>query len=111
MPTKTLAGESLRLPGVGTALRELRERAGLSAATLAEQIGIDQSTLSKYENGRRAVPLGVLENIAEALGQPPVAVVAWCLKKRFPELAEPKTKIARLLSELEIQVAKQCPSI
>ena len=107
MATAKAEGQ-MKLDGIGSALKELREQSGLTTAALAEELGIDQSTLSKYENGRRAVPLSLLEDIASVLGQPPVAVVAWCLKERFPELAEPKSKVSKLLGALEKDIAKQC---
>ena len=102
------AQEQMKLDGVGPALKSLREQSGLTTEGLAQELSIDQSTLSKYENGRRAVPLSLLEKIAKVLEQPPVSVVAWCLKERFPELADPKTKVSQLLHQLCKEVARQC---
>lgn len=54
---------------VGQALREAREGAGLSQVELAERSGLGQPTLSRIENGRANPTVGLLEDIARALGK------------------------------------------
>ena len=49
-----------------TLLRATRERMGLSLSDVAEQTGIDKSTLSRIENGKRSINLDGLPKIAAA---------------------------------------------
>jgi DNA-binding XRE family transcriptional regulator len=57
---------------IGESLRRARHRAGLSQRQLEEMSGVDQSTISKLENGRlvslRLVRLAALVNGLEGLG-------------------------------------------
>ncbi|MEC9468025.1 MAG: helix-turn-helix domain-containing protein [Actinomycetota bacterium] len=53
---------------LGHRLRHLRRAAGLTLAVLGERIGRPASYLSQVENGRIELRLGVLGELAEALG-------------------------------------------
>ena len=55
---------------VGAAIRAERLRAGIKQEELAASIGIDRTTLSRYEAGSRSVPVGVLLQIAYVLRAP-----------------------------------------
>lgn len=59
-----------RLAAVGPRLRELRRRHGLTLADLAEQTGINQSTLSRLEGGTRKPTLEMLFPLAELYAIP-----------------------------------------
>jgi len=48
----------------GEYIRKLRKESGMTLSTLAASLDIDQSTLSKIENGRRNVPLFILPKLA-----------------------------------------------
>ncbi len=50
---------------LGKKLRELRERAGLSAEEAAHSLGITRSSLGMYEQGRRMPSLDMLKRIAD----------------------------------------------
>lgn len=50
-PTDALRDQAV----LGRALRELRERAGLTQDQLAERIGIDLTYVSRVERGKRGV--------------------------------------------------------
>ena len=52
----------------GAALREARVRAGLNQAELADKLGVDQSYVSRIENGVLSPTLRVCEKFAEAVG-------------------------------------------
>ncbi|MDX3064022.1 helix-turn-helix transcriptional regulator [Streptomyces sp. ND04-05B] len=56
---------------VGERLRRLRTEAGLSQLALAERGGLDHRTVSRCENGRRAVSVDILARLAYALGIQP----------------------------------------
>lgn len=49
-------------------IRELRLKLGLSQAQLAQQVGLDQSLVSRYESGNRTPGLDDLEKFAQCLG-------------------------------------------
>lgn len=80
--------ERLRLAGL---LRDLRERAGLKEAGLAERINEEQPFVSKYENSGRRVDLIELEQIAEATGTTSLAVV-----EEFEAYAPPVPLVLRV---------------
>ncbi|MEU3242511.1 helix-turn-helix domain-containing protein [Streptomyces sp. NPDC006875] len=59
-----------RLAAVGPRLRDLRLRHGLTLAGLAEQTGINESTLSRLEGGIRKPTLEMLLPLAEVYAVP-----------------------------------------
>ena len=52
----------------GTIIKELREKAGLTQAELAEKLFISDKTVSKWENGKGYPDLSLLEPLAGVLG-------------------------------------------
>ncbi|MCK9485107.1 MAG: helix-turn-helix domain-containing protein [Dehalococcoidia bacterium] len=52
---------------LGQRIRTWRQRRGVSQAELAERVGVTQSSLSNYENGKRDVSVYILMEIAGAL--------------------------------------------
>lgn len=52
---------------VGNLIRLLRREAGLTQNALAEQLGISDRTVSKWENGRGAPDVTLLRGLSEAL--------------------------------------------
>jgi transcriptional regulator with XRE-family HTH domain len=59
-----------RLKAVGPRLRELRRRRGLTLAALAQETGINESTLSCLEGGTRKPTLEMLLPLAEIYAVP-----------------------------------------
>lgn len=53
---------------LGTTIRDLRQRHGLTIAQVADQAGISRGMLSKIENAQTSTGLDVLSRIALALG-------------------------------------------
>ena len=51
-------------------LREVRAKAGLRQADLAERLGQPQSFVSKYESGERRLDILELREVCKALGLP-----------------------------------------
>lgn len=49
-------------------IKELRKAAGLTQAKFAEAMGVTQSTVSQWENGRALPDTSKLPRIAEVLG-------------------------------------------
>lgn len=93
---------ALRIDGAGRFIRQLREEAGFKLNELALSLGWDKGRLSKYENGRLAVSLPVLEEIAVGLGLRPEVVVFRCMKHLYPKLSgsEAGTLLETLIHEL-----------
>jgi transcriptional regulator with XRE-family HTH domain len=63
-------GKKDGLTAVGPRLRDLRRRHGLTLAALAEQTGINESTLSRLEGGSRKPTLEMLLPLAEVYAVP-----------------------------------------
>ena len=49
-------------------MKELRQKAGLTQAELAERVGIGMNTIARYERGEMAPSIQIAHGIAEALG-------------------------------------------
>jgi transcriptional regulator with XRE-family HTH domain len=80
-------------PRVGRAIRELRERAGLSQEELAAESGLHRTYISLVERGRRNITVEALSQIAEALNVYPSRLVAEAEKGSEPR-ARRRTKTA-----------------
>lgn len=52
---------------IGSRIREIRERKGLTQGQLAQRCGIIQTTVSKIEQGRFSVSIDLLGRILEAM--------------------------------------------
>ena len=55
------------LVAIGTRIRIQREELGLTQQELADMLGINRNTLSRYENGEIEMKIGMLFLIAEVL--------------------------------------------
>src|ERR1022692_5076535 len=53
---------------VAARVRQARKRADFTLEQLAQKIGVETTTLSRYERGLRAINLEMLERVAKALG-------------------------------------------
>lgn len=53
---------------ISTRIQQARKARGLTQAQLANEVGIDPATVSRYESGRLVPDVAVLVNICEALG-------------------------------------------
>jgi transcriptional regulator with XRE-family HTH domain len=53
---------------VGARIRVVRTRAGLTQERLAERLGVETLSVSRFETGRRGVSIPTLFRIADALG-------------------------------------------
>lgn len=53
---------------IGSRIRELRKKAGLSISQLAALVGISQPYLSQIEREERQCPIDVLQRICSVLG-------------------------------------------
>lgn len=58
---------------LGAEVRKTRQRRGLLQAQLAGKVGVDQTTLSRYETGRLNIPDDVLAEIVCQLNCPELA--------------------------------------
>ncbi|MFF4776564.1 helix-turn-helix domain-containing protein [Microtetraspora fusca] len=71
-PPAPAAGPSARMDmdGLGTRLKELRKRAGLSLRELARQAGVSPSLVSQIENGKSRPSVSTLYAFAQLLDVP-----------------------------------------
>ncbi|MEJ5913966.1 XRE family transcriptional regulator [Pseudokineococcus sp. 1T1Z-3] len=69
---------------VGTRLRQLRARGGLSLSELARRSGVGKATLSELEAGRRNPTLETLFALTTALGEPLSAALPPAAPQRPP---------------------------
>ena len=60
---------SRALPPAPPLARAIRERAGVTQARLARELGVDQTTVSRYELGLRTARGRLAERYAEVLRQ------------------------------------------
>lgn len=49
---------------IGANIRELRESAGLGQKQIASYLGVDQSLISKFESGERAISSDMLDKLS-----------------------------------------------
>lgn len=56
-------------------LREVRQEKGLSQEALADRAGLHRTYISQVERGLKSPSLRSLEQIAQALGMPPSALL------------------------------------
>jgi transcriptional regulator with XRE-family HTH domain len=78
---------------LGTRLKELRERRGLSQRALSQQLRLSKSTVTKYEGGVHSPSLAVLVRLATVLDVSVDSLLG--RERRDPRLA-------RFLVEIEI---------
>jgi transcriptional regulator with XRE-family HTH domain len=64
---------SSSLINIGTTLKSLRERSGFTQSNIAKYLKVDQSLISKYETGERALTSDMLEKLAALFGVTPAA--------------------------------------
>jgi len=60
---------------VGERLRASRLRAVLTQGELATALGVDRSTVAKWESGERAMTVSALTRAAQVVGVPPAALL------------------------------------
>ena len=70
MPTRT------DLLALGQAVRRARERRGITQLQLAEEVGRDESTITRLEFGRHASRVDLLWDVAAALHIPLSRLIA-----------------------------------
>ncbi len=61
---------------LGTNIKKLRENAGLGQKHLAGYLGVDQSLISKFESGERAVSSDMLDKLAALFCCSPAAMMS-----------------------------------
>ena len=78
------------MASIGENIRKLRKARGLTQEQLAELTGINEKSISFYENGSRNVPSDCLFPFADALG---VSVEVILGREKLTELDELMAKI------------------
>ncbi|MEF9922563.1 MAG: helix-turn-helix transcriptional regulator [Oscillospiraceae bacterium] len=65
----------LNMRQIGTRIKKMREQANLTQTHIAEFLAVDQSLISKYEKGERAIGTDVLDKLATLFCCPITALV------------------------------------
>jgi transcriptional regulator with XRE-family HTH domain len=87
---------------VGTRIRQLRKRAGLTIEKLADTAGVDGAYLGGVERGLQNPSLRVMAAISRALGVPLPVIVD--VENRWSELENRADK--ELLLEVKVRISK-----
>jgi HTH-type transcriptional regulator, competence development regulator len=103
---------------IGEYIHGLRTKAGMTLTKLAAALDIDQSTLSKIENGKRSIPKSILPKLAATFNldlknleceffSELVAEIIYSNDepKQVLKLAEEKAKYMRIRKEEQAQLA------
>lgn len=72
----------------GAWLLDLRSAAEITAAELAEQVGVDAADIAAIETGQMAVPPALYEDFAQTLGVVPQDFAKTCLMYNSPSAYE-----------------------
>lgn len=60
---------------IGKAIQKARKRKRMNQGALAEMIGVDRTTISKYESGSNPIGMSAFLQICEALGVDPAEIL------------------------------------
>lgn len=60
---------------IGQQIRQIRKNKPMNLTAFAKQIGVNKSTLSRYENGSRKIPMEDIEIIARELNVTPERLI------------------------------------
>lgn len=60
---------------IGMAIRKARKRKRMNQEALADLIGVDRTTISKYESGSNPIGISAFLQICEALGVDPAEIL------------------------------------
>ena len=78
--------EEVHFTGVGAVIREHREQRNLTLDVVAERIGINKSTLQRYETDETPLSDGMIKKIAKALRIKATVLMRDCLYRIRPKL-------------------------
>lgn len=60
---------------IGKYIKQIRQQNNISVTDLAKKVDINKSTLSRYENGSRKIPMEDIAKFANALGVTPESIL------------------------------------
>ena len=60
---------------IGKYIKQIRQQRQMSVTDLAKKVDINKSTLSRYENGTRKIPMEDIADFANVLGVPPESIL------------------------------------
>ncbi|WP_185960117.1 helix-turn-helix domain-containing protein [Planococcus soli] len=92
---------------VGANIKAIRMEKGWSREQLAERCGVQVTYLAGVERGERNITLQTLENLAEGLEEPPVAILEFKNLKVDKEHVDRKELLTLLVSKLNKRSLKE----
>lgn len=84
--------------GLGRLLRDARKAAELTQETLAEQVGLNRTSITNIENGRQRIPFHLLFSLASAVGVHPAALLPERRRPHKPDIID-KEKLKTSLEQ------------
>lgn len=60
---------------IGKYIKQIRQQKNISVTDLAKKVDINKSTLSRYENGSRKIPMEDIADFANVLGVTPESIL------------------------------------
>ncbi|MFN3272241.1 MAG: helix-turn-helix domain-containing protein [Cloacibacterium caeni] len=85
----------------GEYIHKLRTDSGLTLTKLAAALDIDQSTLSKIENGKRNVPVDVLPKLSKIFDLDLKQLEHEYFSEKIAEIIYPQEELSQLLKAAE----------
>jgi transcriptional regulator with XRE-family HTH domain len=89
--------EERRNAAVGATIRRYREFKGMTQPDLAKQVGKGVQQIHRYEAGKTAVPMHILQSIADALGVTLTRIVRESedeFQRRWPEIFDRESTVS-----------------
>ncbi len=87
-----------KIVGAGGVIEKLREKAGISASDLADEIGVSKSVMSRYVSNERALTPDLIEAFSDVFGMRKEELFLACLETAHPDLF--KMKLGKILKEV-----------
>ena len=95
---------------IGTHLRYLRERKGLTLEEVGNYLGVNKATVQRYESGEIDIKRIVAIQLAEILGSTPSEIMGWGTQLTFIDMNE-QNFIATPLERQIIQQYRDMPEM
>jgi transcriptional regulator with XRE-family HTH domain len=90
--------EDVHFSGAGAVIRIFREERQLTLEALAKKVGVNKSTLHRYETNDAPLSDGMIERLAKAMAVKPTSLMHECLMHLRPKLKN--SPFGQLLREL-----------
>lgn len=87
---------------IGKILKNIRQKKKMTVTEFADRVGINKSTVSRYENGSRKIPMEDIAKFASVLGVTPQELLLDNVQHE-----KPKTKIETIAAHIDDDVTEE----